>query len=148
MTKRGKHCGKRRNCMFCAISSFVTMFSNSRLLQRRQKVSIWGKGLSYAYITANPMIHSFYFNKSYKIIKCHLKTNLWHLLISQYPDQLGPSDQVVLWLPFWLYKLYNFMGYFPLFQNPIAVSNLEGGIVPILTVLNVPPSPFSFFSHR
>ena len=44
MTKSGKHCGKRRNCTFCAISSFVTMFSNSHLLQRRQKASIWGKG--------------------------------------------------------------------------------------------------------
>ena len=43
--KRGKHCGKRRNCTFCAIFSFVTMFSKSRLLQRRQKASIWGKGL-------------------------------------------------------------------------------------------------------
>ena len=46
MTKSGKHCGKRRNCMFCAISSFVTMFSKSCLLQRRQKASIWGKGLT------------------------------------------------------------------------------------------------------
>ena len=46
MTKSGKHCDKRRNCTFCAISSFVTMFSKSRLLQRRQKASIWGKGLS------------------------------------------------------------------------------------------------------
>ena len=45
MTKSGKHCGKRRNCTFSAISSFVTMFSKSRLLQRRQKASIWGKGL-------------------------------------------------------------------------------------------------------
>ena len=45
MTKSGKHCGKRRNCTFCAISSFVTMFSKSRLLHRRQKASIWGKGL-------------------------------------------------------------------------------------------------------
>ena len=38
-------CGKRRNCTFFAISSFVTMFSKSRLLQRRQKATIWGKGL-------------------------------------------------------------------------------------------------------
>ena len=45
MTKGGKHCGKWRNCTFCAISSFVNMFSKSRLLQRRQKASIWGKGL-------------------------------------------------------------------------------------------------------
>ena len=45
MTKSGKHCGKRRNCTFCAISFFVTMFSQSCLLQRRQKASIWGKGL-------------------------------------------------------------------------------------------------------
>ena len=27
MTKGGKHCDKRRNCTFCAISSFVTLFS-------------------------------------------------------------------------------------------------------------------------
>ena len=46
MTKSGKHCVKRRNCMFCAISSFVTMFSKSCLLQRRPKASIWGKGLN------------------------------------------------------------------------------------------------------
>ena len=26
MTKSGKHCDKRRNSTFCAISSFVTMF--------------------------------------------------------------------------------------------------------------------------
>ena len=45
MTKSGKHGGKRRNCTFCAISSFVTIFSKSRLLQRPQKASIWGKGL-------------------------------------------------------------------------------------------------------
>ena len=31
MDYSGKHCGKRRNCTFCAISSFVTMFSKSRL---------------------------------------------------------------------------------------------------------------------
>ena len=40
MTKSGKYCGKRRNCTLCAISSFVTMFSKSRLLQRRPKVSM------------------------------------------------------------------------------------------------------------
>ena len=45
VTKSGKHCGKRRNCLFWAIYSFVTMFSKSRLLQRCQKASIWGKGL-------------------------------------------------------------------------------------------------------
>ena len=44
MTKSGKHCGKRRNCLFGTISSFATMFSKSCLLQR-QKGSIWGKGL-------------------------------------------------------------------------------------------------------
>ena len=38
MTKSGKHCGKRRNCLFWAISSFVTMFSKSRLLQRHFKI--------------------------------------------------------------------------------------------------------------
>ena len=46
MTKSGKHCGKWGNCSFWAISSFVTMFSKSCLLQRREKASIWGKGLS------------------------------------------------------------------------------------------------------
>ena len=50
MTWRGKHCGKRRNCLFWAISSFVTMFSKSRLLQRRQKASIWGKGLTCSFV--------------------------------------------------------------------------------------------------
>ena len=34
-----------RNCLFWAISSFVTMFTNSHLLQRSQKASIWRKGL-------------------------------------------------------------------------------------------------------
>ena len=46
MTKSGKHCGKRRNCTFCAISSFITMFSKSCLLQRRANAFIWGKGLT------------------------------------------------------------------------------------------------------
>ena len=32
MTKSGKHCDKRRNCTFCAISSFITMFSKRCLL--------------------------------------------------------------------------------------------------------------------
>ena len=41
----GKHCGKRRYCLFWSISSVVTMFSKSCLLQRRQRASIWGKGL-------------------------------------------------------------------------------------------------------
>ena len=52
MSKSGKHCGKRRNCSFWAISSFVTMFLKIRLLQRRQKASIWGKGLNkkHAYV--------------------------------------------------------------------------------------------------
>ena len=45
MTKSRKHCVKRRNYSFWAISSFVTIFSKSRPLQRRQKASIWGKGL-------------------------------------------------------------------------------------------------------
>ena len=36
MTKKGKHCGKRKDCTF----------SKSCLLQRRRKASICGKGLS------------------------------------------------------------------------------------------------------
>ena len=43
MTKSGKHHGKRRNCTFCAILSFVTMFIKSHLLQRRPKAFIWGE---------------------------------------------------------------------------------------------------------
>ena len=45
MTKIGKHCGQRSNCSFWAVSSFVTMFPKSRLLQRRPKASKWGKGV-------------------------------------------------------------------------------------------------------
>ena len=41
-----KHFGKWRNCSFWAISPFANMFSKSRLLQRRQKVSIWAKRVS------------------------------------------------------------------------------------------------------
>ena len=46
LTKSGKHCGKGRNCLFWAISYFVTMFSKSCLLQRCQKESIWGNVLT------------------------------------------------------------------------------------------------------
>ena len=46
MTKSGKHFDKSRNCSFWAISSFVTMFSKSRLLRRRQKAFIWEKWLT------------------------------------------------------------------------------------------------------
>ena len=68
MTKSGKHCGKRRNCSFWAISSFVTMFSKSRLLQRRQKASIWGKGLK-THLVENTeliMVFSLFFRKHKK----------------------------------------------------------------------------------
>ena len=51
MTKGGKHCVKRRNYSFWAISSFVTMFSKIRLLQRRRKASIWGFSSTALYIT-------------------------------------------------------------------------------------------------
>ena len=54
MNKSGKHCGKKRNCSFWAISSFVTMFSKSHLLQKRQKASIWGKGLKPIMIVDRP----------------------------------------------------------------------------------------------
>ena len=36
---------KGRNCLLRALSSFVTMFSKSLLLQRRQTASVCGKGL-------------------------------------------------------------------------------------------------------
>ena len=42
-----------KNGTHCAISSFVTMFSKSRLLRRHQKASIWGKGLSNFFICNN-----------------------------------------------------------------------------------------------
>ena len=66
----GKHCGKRRNCTFCAISSFVTMFSKtsnftfchyvikSRLMHMRQNVSICGKGLRVMRKALYPILHS------------------------------------------------------------------------------------------
>ena len=38
MTESEKHCGKRRNCLFRAISTFVTMFSKSCLLQVSENV--------------------------------------------------------------------------------------------------------------
>ena len=41
---------QRKNCSFWAISSFVTMFSKSGLLQRRLKASIWGKVLTISHI--------------------------------------------------------------------------------------------------
>ena len=44
-SKSGKHCDKRRNCTFCAISSFVTMFSKSRLLQPSCAVDILYVGM-------------------------------------------------------------------------------------------------------
>ena len=55
MTKSGNVCDKRRNCTFCAISSFVIMFSKSRLLQRRQKASIWAKGLTLIPLSSDKM---------------------------------------------------------------------------------------------
>ena len=45
-TKSGKHCRKRRNCSFWAISFFVNMFSKCRPLQSCQKAYIWGKLLT------------------------------------------------------------------------------------------------------
>ena len=71
MTKSGKHCGKRRNCLSWAISSFVTMFSKSCLLQGRQKVSIWRKGLIIERSVENIVAIAFacgkgFFSHSYK----------------------------------------------------------------------------------
>ena len=50
MTKSGKHCGKRGNCTFCAISPFVTMFSKklsaaeaSESVYMRERVKLFGK---------------------------------------------------------------------------------------------------------
>ena len=62
MTKSGKHCVKRWNCTFCAIPSFVTMFSKSRLLQRRQEASIWGRWLSTLTISLFSPLHAVSFS--------------------------------------------------------------------------------------
>ena len=89
MTKSGKHCGKRRNCTFCAISSFVTMFSKRRLLQRRQKAFICGYGLntlmqlsfSFFYLYGvlhhfNPFPHTTILQQTTLNIFCQMD-NLW-----------------------------------------------------------------------
>ena len=73
MTKSGKHCGKRRNCSIWAISSFVTMFSKSRLLYRHQNASIWGKGLT-AKINVTMLYQSMY--QSSKLLIWPLKPML------------------------------------------------------------------------
>ena len=80
MTKSGKHCGKRRNCTFRAISSFVTMFSKSRLLQRRQKASTLGKGLNmsnlptwnvFALTTSNQLYCMIFYNNMCNCLYFH-----------------------------------------------------------------------------
>ena len=38
MTKSGKHCDKRRNCKFCAISSFVTVFKKQSAAEASESV--------------------------------------------------------------------------------------------------------------
>ena len=93
MTKIWKHCGKWRNCTFCAISSFVTMFSKSRLLQRRQKASIWGKGLtsfttvcqSYhsSHVTWLSHIQQFCSRRLWKLLEKNME-NLWKWKYNHY----------------------------------------------------------------
>ena len=86
-----KHCGKRRNCTFCAISSFVTMFSKRRLLQRCQKASIWGKGLiiycNYNYTsyhiryfktTCNGVPSQSALRSVVLAVKCRQRARVWH----------------------------------------------------------------------
>ena len=38
MTKSGKHCGKRRNCTFCAISSFGTVFKKPSAVEASESI--------------------------------------------------------------------------------------------------------------
>ena len=38
MTEGGKHCVKRRNCTFCAISSFVTVFKKLSAAEASESV--------------------------------------------------------------------------------------------------------------
>ena len=94
MTKSGKHCGKRRNCSFRAISSFVTMFSKSCLLQRRQKASIWGKGLRRFYILFNSILRFPTFNKFAANVFEDIKSKLWKLSIMT-EQFLNKVEQVV-----------------------------------------------------
>ena len=94
MTKSGKHGGKGRNCTCCAISSFGTMFSKRCLLQRRQKASIWGKGLNV-----------WYTQRSYCKLLLFLKNSL-----DQYQtEEGGPKNQ-------WQYHKQYIEKYF--YNNP------------------------------
>ena len=82
MTKSRKHCVKRRNCSFWAISSFVTMFSKSRLLQRRQKASIWGKGLNIIILQSSSSKCSrlFSFYDILRVALYHCKENMFNIV--------------------------------------------------------------------
>ena len=77
MMKSGKHCVKRRNCLFWAISCFVTMFSKSHLLQRHQKASRWGKGLNF-YSFLEPGL-----NTVLTLVSLHINTNETYQNIDQ-----------------------------------------------------------------
>ena len=81
----GKHCGKKRNYSFWAISSFVTMFSKSCLLQSRHKVSIWVKGLNWN----DRQNRSKYLAKISIIFKL-LKIIMWTIIVN-----------ICLIIPFW-----------------------------------------------
>ena len=104
MTKSGKHCGKRRNYSFCAISSFVTMFSKSHLLQRRQKASIWGIGISWSIIDTYDTIRK---PSNYIYISMRIFTSL--VSRGSFSDENGLPllyDLYVPNYPSWVYIYY------------------------------------------
>ena len=125
MIKTGKHCVKMRNCMFCAISSFVTMFLKSCLLQRHQKASIWGKGLN-LYWNINWFVPwllfdlTFFFSQSTSTwLFCNkpdMFTNLW----KNENCIKNTTLPVLCWILYSVYHIY--LGYMTFYSSSIFPS--------------------------
>ena len=107
MTKSGKHWGKRRNCSFWAISSFVTIFSKSCLLQTRRKASIWGKGLMRKTL-ANKISHLF--TKWLTGLKSisHYVTNLQQMTLTSFRPIFGKCLETNYWIEIAHYEHFIF----------------------------------------
>ena len=87
MTKSGKHFGKRRNCLFWAISSFVTMFSKSCLLQRRLFTERVNQNQTLAiFIDNKPPLKQTYFDSS-------VADNIWKQCAK---DKIAHNEQFLL----------------------------------------------------
>ena len=76
MTKSGKHCGKRRNCSFWAISSFVTMFSKSIYMRER----------------VNPCPHTT--NRSWNLLYESIRTHIQPICSRQLWKHLDKSRKI------------------------------------------------------